>query len=399
MRILMISDVYFPRVNGVSTSIYTFRQHLVAKGHKVTLIVPEYREKMEDDDDIIRIASRYVPFDPEDRMFKQGDILQRIPELEKENYDLLHIQTPFVAHYAGIKLAKALGIPSIITYHTFFEEYLYNYVPFVPKSWLKLLARRFSAGQCNEVNAVIVPSTPIEERLREYGVETPITRLPTGIDLNKFKGGDGMRFREANDIPLHRPVMVYVGRVAHEKNIDFLLHVLNKVREKIPNVLLIIAGEGPAEVHLRKLVRKLDLAANVLFVGYLDRNTELLDCYMAGDVFVFASRTETQGLVLLEAMALGVPVVSTAVLGTADVLRQGEGVLIADDSIEHFAYTTIRVLMSDDLKDSLQATALEYVKDWSAERFFQELELFYIRVYKQSFDAETQIVEAIANRD
>ena len=383
MRILMISDVYFPRVNGVSTSIYTFRQHLISQGYHVTLIVPEYRDVIEDDEDIIRIPSRYVPLDPEDRMLKQGEILRKIPELIEKKFDILHIQTPFVAHYAGIKIAKKLDIPCLVTYHTFFEEYLYNYIPFVPKSWLKMLAKRFSTRQCNEVDAVIAPSMPIEQRLKEYGVTTPITKLPTGIDLERFKGGDGLSFRESHNISLHRPVMVYVGRVAHEKNIDFLLHVLNKVREKIPNVLLVIAGEGPAEIHLRKLVRKLDLEANVCFVGYLDRNSELLDCYKAGDVFVFASRTETQGLVLLEAMALGVPVVSTAVLGTADVLTQGEGVLIADDDLGHFSYTVVRALMSEELRESLQHSALEYVKAWSAEKCLHELEHFYLRVHRQ----------------
>ena len=393
----MISDVYFPRVNGVSTSIATFRQHLISKGHHVTLIVPEYRDIIDDDENIIRIPSRFVPFDPEDRMLKQGEILKRIPELLDKNFDLLHIQTPFVAHYAGVKIAKKLAIPCLITYHTFFEEYLHNYVPFLPKSWLKAVARRFSANQCNEVNAVIVPSRPIEQRLKEYGVTTSITKVATGIDLNRFSQGDGMRFKEVHDIPLHRPVLVYVGRVAHEKNIDFLIHVLNKVREKVPNVLLIITGEGPAEIHLRKLVRELDLEENVRFFGYLDRNTELLDCYSAGDVFVFASRTETQGLVLLEAMALGVPIVSTAVLGTAEVLQHRKGALIADDNLEHFSCTVIRLLMSQDLQETLQKSGREYVKDWSAEKCLHELEAFYARLIKQPLLNQQQ-EESIAER-
>ena len=144
LRILMISDVYFPRVNGVSTSIDTFRQHLIAKGHQVTLVAPQYHEVIDDDENVIRIPSRYVPMDPEDRMLKQGEILKRIPEFRDKKFDVLHIQTPFVAHYAGVKIAKALGIPCLVSYHTFFEEYLYNYIPFLPKVWLKSLARRFS---------------------------------------------------------------------------------------------------------------------------------------------------------------------------------------------------------------------------------------------------------------
>ena len=125
--------------------------------------------------------------------------------------------------------------------------------------------------------------------------------------------------------------MTYVGRVAHEKNIEFLVKVFAKVRETIPDAMLVIAGEGPARESLRQLVARLGLDADVHFAGYLDRNTGLLDCYAAANVFVFASRTETQGLVLLEAMAQGAPVVSTAELGTRSILKPGCGALVVEE--------------------------------------------------------------------
>ena len=384
MRILMISDVYFPRVNGVSTSIYTFRQCLIDKGHQVTLVVPEYPESIEDDESIIRISSRFVPFDPEDRMMKYREVLKIVPQLRSLNFDVLHIQTPFVAYYAGEKLADLLSIPTVITYHTLFEEYLYNYIEFLPKSWLRALARRFSTNQCNKVDSVIVPSSAIEKRLAEYGVNTPMARLPTGIDLSRFSKGDGDRFREAYGIPFDRPVMMYIGRVAHEKNIDFLVEVTANVKEKIPNILLVVAGEGPAENHIRQLVLKYDLIKNVMFVGYLDRLSELCDCYRAGDVFVFSSRTETQGLVLLEAMALGVPVVSTAILGTADVLTNGDGAIIADDNIEHFSYSVTKLLLSPELQQTLSKKGIEYVKNWGSDESAKRLLEHYEEVVSRS---------------
>ena len=376
MRILMISDVYFPRINGVSTSTQIFREELIRRGHKVTLIAPHY-PNCEDGDDIIRIPSYQVLFDPEDRMMKRKDVMALLPMLRNENYDLLHIQTPFVAHYLGVKLAKALNIPSIETYHTFFEEYLFHYVPFVPKSWMRALARHFTRKQCNTVNSVIVPSTAMSDILEQYGVTTTMKIIPTGMELNKFHACNGDAFRDQHSIPLTRPTLVHIGRVAHEKNIDFLLRMLVELRRDIPGVLLIIAGEGPALPHLRKLTNKLGIVDNVLFVGYLSRANALLDCYCAGDAFVFASRTETQGLVLLEAMALGVPVVSTAVMGTKDILQPQRGALVAPEDTQRFAELVKQVLDNDVLHKRLSKEARDYVKEWSAPMMADRLLEYY----------------------
>ena len=139
MKILMISDVYFPRVNGVSTSIQTFRRELATLGHEVDLIAPAYPVRYAEDSPTLRVASRFIPLDPEDRMMKPGNVRALLPQLREERYDLVHIQTPFVAHYLGIEIADALGVPRVETYHTFFEEYLFHYVPVLPKSMLRAL--------------------------------------------------------------------------------------------------------------------------------------------------------------------------------------------------------------------------------------------------------------------
>lgn len=365
MHILMISDVYFPRVNGVSTSILTYRRALHEAGHRVTLIVPDYGKGDDDDPDIIRIPSRGVIMDPEDRMMHSRCIAELLPLLRDRGCDLIHIQTPFVAHYAGLNLARCLNLPVIETYHTYFEEYLHHYLPFVPRSWLRFAARRFSVSQGNAVDALVAPSKAMMGALRSYGVHAPIEIIPTGLDMRRFQGGDGARFRDRHGIASERPVMVYVGRVAYEKNIEFLVHVLHRVRVQIADALLIIAGEGPAEKMLRSLVRKLGLKENVLFVGYLDRETELLDCYRAGDIFTFASRTETQGLVLLEAMALGVPVVSTEYMGTKDILGPRRGALVPRDDIDAFSADVVALLRNSGLREKLSHDAIDYANTWS----------------------------------
>jgi len=382
MRILMISDVYFPRVNGVSTSIQTFAREMVARGHGVTLIAPEYGTSDPEPFELIRIPSRYLPLDPEDRILRIGKLKAHRPRLAATGFDLIHIQTPFLAHYAGLGLARRLRVPVIESYHTFFEQYLDKYVPFVPSAWLRLAARRFSTSQCNAVDALVAPSRAMLEILQGYGVRTRSAVIPTGIELDRFSQGDGERFRRRHGIDPTRPVLVHVGRLAFEKNIEFLLRVLARVKQAVPGILLVIAGEGPARRALESLSTHLGLAENVLFVGYLRRDGALEDCYCAGSAFVFASRTETQGLVLLEAMALGVPVVSTAIMGTREVLAEGQGCLIAEDDEADFAAKAVRLLTEPELRAALSREARHYAQDWSAPALAERMLGYYEEVVR-----------------
>ncbi len=229
------------------------------------------------------------------------------------------------------------------------------------------MARRFSRSQCNALNAVIVPSQAIHQRLTDYGVKTALHILPTGIPVGRFSGAGREAFRARHGIAPTRPVALYVGRVAHEKNIEFLLDVVALARESVPELLLVIAGEGPALAGLRESVSNRGLTANVQFLGYLDRKSELPDCYAAADVFTFASRTETQGLVLLEAMAAGLPVVALAAMGTIDILGARLGARVPDDDPGAFAAELVEVLRSLALRTRLADEGRAYANDWSDE--------------------------------
>jgi 1,2-diacylglycerol 3-alpha-glucosyltransferase len=373
MRVLMVSDVYFPRVNGVSTSIQTFRSDLAALGCETWLVTPQYPQSWNDDERTLRQPSRYLAFDPEDRMMKPRATLAACLAFAG-SVDVLHVQTPFVAHSIGLKAARQLRIPTLETYHTFFEEYLHHYLPLLPARVARAVARTFSRRQCNAVDAVVAPSQQLADVLVSYGVTQPIRTIPTGLRLKEFDGGDGAAFRAQHGIPLDRPVMLLVGRVAHEKNIGFLLQVLAEVRRSVPHVLFVIAGEGPALPVLRRAAAEGGVAAHTLFVGYLDRRGALLDCYRAADVFVFASRTETQGLVLLESLALGVPVVSTAVLGTKEVLRDAAGAIVAQEDVTEFAAAVVRVLKNSVLRAELAGAGRDFVaRRWSSQEMAKRL--------------------------
>ena len=389
MRVLMISDVYFPRVNGVSTSIQTFRHDLAERGCESWLVAPEYPERWQDDARVLRQPSRYLAFDPEDRMMKTGATLAACLKLAGK-VDVLHVQTPFVAHWIGIKAARELHVPVVETYHTFFEEYLHHYLPLLPASIARALARTFSRRQCNAVDAVVAPSRQLADVLEGYGVTRRIETIPTGLNLDEFTRGDGAAFRASHGIALDRPVMLLVGRVAHEKNIGFLLRVLGEVVRSVPTVLFVIAGEGPALPALRRVAADAGLESHVLFVGYLDRRGPLLDCYRAADVFVFASRTETQGLVLLESLALSVPVVSTAVLGTKEVLANAAGALVVQEDVAEFAAAVTRVLTEPGLRARLKSAGREFVeRQWSSREMARKLLALYEEVVRTKREDST----------
>jgi glycosyltransferase involved in cell wall biosynthesis len=380
MRILMLSDVCAPRVNGVATSIRTFRKSLADLGHESLLVAPDYPLPFDPDPGIVRVPSRPVPGDAEDRLMHWREIVALEPRLVAMDFDVVHVHTPFVAHYAGVRFARRLGLPLVETYHTFFEEYAPLYFPAVPARLGRWAARRLTVSQCRQVDALVVPSPQMLERLAEYGISVRTEVLPTGIEPGEFQGGDGARFRRAHGIPVDRPVLVFISRIAHEKNIDFLLRMLARLRTYVPDVLLVIAGEGPALPHVREVVEQLGLGRHVLFVGYLERSGALLDCYRAGDAFVFASRTETQGLVLLEALALGVPVVSTAVMGTADVLRDAAGAVIAPDDEAGFAAVVVGVLGDAEARARLGRAGPADAARWSARALAERLAGVYAEV-------------------
>lgn len=385
MNVLMLSDVYFPRVNGVSTSIRTFALALVRMGHRVTLVAPDYgagsgQASHDTEYEVIRLPARTIFFDPEDRLIR-GDALRAVlPLLAQRPWDVIHIHTPFRAHRLGVRLARKTGRPTVETYHTFFEEYVAHYLPWLPASWLRFVARRVSRFLCHGVDHLIVPSAQMVAVLDRYGIRTPATVIPTGIDLAEFRGGDGARFRARHGIAAQRPALVTVSRLALEKNIAFLLHVTGALLVEFPDLVFLIAGEGPDAERLKAMSARLGLQDNVRFFGNLDRRTALLDAYRAGDVFVFASPTETQGLVLIEAMALSVPIVSTAVMGTATVLRGARSALVSEEDVDAFAAQVAGLLRSPQRRAALAVEGPRDAQAWSTEHLMQQAVALYERL-------------------
>jgi glycosyltransferase involved in cell wall biosynthesis len=378
MNILFISDVFFPRVNGVSTSINTFATELRALGHQVTLIAPSYTDEDKQEEWIVRVPSHKIYFDPEDRLMNFGKLKALLPWIRDKHFDVIHIHTPFTAHYVGIHFGKKLDIPVVETYHTFFEDYLHHYLPFIPQFISRKLARTISRRQCNAVDGIVSPSKPMLDVLKQYGIKTPAEVVATGLDDSSFANVDGEHFRMSHDISLTQPMLLFVGRVAHEKNIGFLIEMHVELIKNHPDALLVITGEGPAEESIKQSIEKLGISNKVRMIGYLDRGHELIACYKAADIFVFASKSETQGLVLLEAMAQGTAVVAIAELGTKSILIEGEGALIAKDDINDFA-DKVSILLSDAPKrQMIGEKGRQYAQEkWTAGILAKKVAKFY----------------------
>ncbi|HEV7631791.1 MAG TPA: glycosyltransferase [Steroidobacteraceae bacterium] len=400
-HVLYVSDVYFPRVNGVSTSIGTFREDLGAIGVTTTLVAPDYGNVPgavagRDSEGVIRIPSRRVPRDPEDRLMNRRALQAALLEAPAQPYDLVHIHTPFLAHYAAIRAARHWRIPVVATCHTYFEDYLHHYLPVLPHAAGRWLARRFTTSQFRHVDAVIAPSEPLRDKLREYGVQAQIEVVPTGIPASRFVPGDGARFRRRHDIPAGRRIVLIVGRVAHEKNLGFLLRMFAQLSPSQPKALLVVAGEGPAREALASQAATLGLTDNIRFVGNLDREQGLNDCYAAASVFVFASRTETQGLVLLEAMAQGCAVVSTACLGTRSVLGEGCGALVVPEDLSLFADAVGKVLNDPLLAAAASTQGRAWAEGWSSRGLAGRVAELYAEVCKRAVRRSWQPESAAA---
>ena len=378
MKILFISDVYYPRINGVSTSIKSFKENLEQLGHEVRLIAPEYNNHLCSEKWIKRVPSFQVPYDPEDRLMNYFELKKLKKWVESEKFDLIHIHTPFMAHYFGLNLRKTLSIPCIETYHTFFEDYLHHYIPWLPEKFGRRFARWISRRQCNSVDGVVVPSKPMLDVLTQYGIDKTMSVIPTGIDEHFLTKRNSDVFKLNYQLPMNKKILLYVGRVAKEKNIEFLLHVVKNISREYKDILLLITGEGPADKDLDLKIKELGIYEFVKRLPYLDRGNELPQCYSAADVFVFSSKSETQGIVPLEAMAQGTPVVAIAEMGIASVIKNNEGAFATKDNLEEFVSCVKKLISNDKLHASQSKKAYKYVKEnWAASVQAEKVVSFY----------------------
>lgn len=391
MKVAFTSDVYWPRINGVTVSTNIFLDELTKLGHEIHLWAPEYPDPEDQnklrhsDPRVHRLNAFGLFFSKEDRLvalFQRGRFFR---ELDAFGPQLLHVQTEFTLGQLARAYAKRRKIPMIQTCHTYFEQYINYYLPFLPKDFAKKLARRLTYRLFRHADAVITPTEPMKAVLESYGLTCPIVVVPTGIAEEDFQGVDKETERRDSRWLLQFPqirdrrLLLYVGRIGQEKNVDFLVDVVERVRQSVPNVCLVLAGNGPYLETFKAHVATRGLGEAVLCLGYVNR-TDLKSLYALADVFTFASVTETQGLVTIEAMMCGTPAVAIGKMGTKEVMAGDHGGFMVDEDVGDFSAAVVRLLKEPTLYEAKSAEAKAYAQNWTARRMAKRIEATYEQV-------------------
>ncbi|WP_323844462.1 glycosyltransferase [Microbulbifer magnicolonia] len=329
----MLTNTYLPHVGGVARSVAAFAGEYRKRGHKVLIVAPEFAEKIADETDVVRIHAiqNFNGSDFSVALPFSGHLSERLDEFRP---DIVHAHHPFLLGMTALRVARERELPLVFTHHTLYERYT-HYVP-ADSQALKRFVIELATRYANLASLVFAPSESIAELLRGRGVTTPIAEVPTGVQLEHYRGGDGSGFRGQRRIPERAFVIGHLGRLALEKNLDFLAAAVAEFMQRRDDVHFLLVGSGPLADQLAALFASRGLTARLHLTGTLQGEAQR-DAYSAMDVFAFASTSETQGMVLTEAMAAGVPVVALDANGTREVVRDGvNGRLVAREEQREF---------------------------------------------------------------
>lgn len=376
MRVGFFTEVYHPVVNGIVASVDGLAGGLRALGHEVYCFAPHVPGYEERDEPVFRMPSLPLPTPAPYRL--------TLPVVSRRNrhaiinrLDILHAHSPFVTGWMAVRYARRLRIPLVYTYHTQLEEYA-HYVPFDAQA-TRRAASTLTRSFANLADAVIVPSASMREHLTELGVTVRVDVIPSGIDLPRFGSGSrNARLRESLGLRAGERMLLFVSRLAREKNVDMLLDAVAASRAPLR---LVIAGDGPERSALEARAAELGISERTVFLGAVERDA-LPDLYASADAFVFPSVTETQGLVLAEALAAGTLVIAADAPPAREVL-DGAGRLVPA-SARAFSEAIDAVPDTPDLREGARArtAAARYGVERQTElvaQLYRDLTRTYVR--------------------
>lgn len=341
MRIGFFTCNASPLLNGLAVSIQQFALHLRRLGHRVYIFAPRYPGRQEAEPDTYRFPSLRVPTHHRYALpipAAAVGLRRLIPRL---GLQVIHVHHPFLVGPYARRLARRLRVPCVFTYHTLYEHYA-HYLPVV-SSLAARVAEARSYAFANQADLVIAPTSGVRQRLLTHGVTSPIEVIPTGIEPPEEPEESKTQIRRCLGVPEDGQVLLYVGRLAREKNLELLLRAVRAAVRGAPNLTLLVVGEGDEERSLQRLATHLEIADRVHFVGPVPH--QAVGCwYRAADLFVFPSVSETQGLVVLEAMAYGLPVLAIRSVGTSDFIVDGVSGALANDAENDFVQRLLTLL-------------------------------------------------------
>lgn len=380
MKILMMTNTYLPIVGGLEKSIQTFTEDYRKLGHKVKIVAPEFKGAPKKETDVIRL--------PAIQKFNKTDFSLNLPTpgvLERlfEAYepDVVHAHHPFLVGDLALRLCGQYDVPLVFTYHTMFEQYTDYFA--LEHEAVQTFVVKLAAGYANLADQVIVPSESIEKVLKKRGVKRPIHVVSTGFDLESFEKGSGAKIRKKFKIPQNSFVVGHLGRLSDEKNLCFLAEAVSIFLAQNPKAYFLIVGDGESKKDIEKLFKDSEVIERVKFAGIL-KGQELVDAYHAMDIFAFASLSETQGMVVTEAMSVGLPVVAVDAPGIREVVTDKKnGRLVKKPNLALFveALGWVHALSSEQFK-KLKVGARKKSEFFSSEKCAQR----GLEVYKQAIE-------------
>ena len=342
---------------------------------------------------IVRVPSLPAFVTKEDRIAKLSKWRWVFKQVDSFNPDIIHINTEMVIAGIGFLYARAHNLPALYTFHTMWEDYGPNYFPMFPSFMVKSFVRGVLKNILNLSYRVIVPTHQIEEVVHKYNPRSKTFLLPTGIEpeLFDYDKAESEFFRA--EIEKYYPmlkgkrILLFAGRIVKEKNLGFLIDVLPDILEKHNDVILVLAGSGPDLDYYKDRAEKARLGDKCVFAGYLERKSLAL-VYTIAEVFLFPSLTDTQGLVTLEAMLSGTPVVAIGALGTLMVMGGDNGGFMVKNNADEFTGRVLELLDDPDLRLRKSIEARTHALSWSIDELTKKLVAIYettIESYKEDY--------------
>lgn len=378
MNIAMFSNAYEPVIGGLERSIATFAEDLRASGHQVLVVTLALPGAEESDQMVVRL--------PAVKEVAGTDFSIKLPiptglseRLDSFAPDVIHSHHPFMVGDTALRVARRRGLPLVFTHHTLYERYAYLFSR--ESESLKRIASTIATEYANLCDRVVAPTASIEQMIRERGVRTDVEVIPTGIDVDQCASGEGSDFRHEHGIPGDAFVLGYLGRVVDAKNMLFLTQAATEFLKQSPDSWFLIVGEGDAEAAVQQQIREADVADRVVMTGSL-QGQAVTDAYAAMDVFGFASKTETQGIVLIESLCAGVPVVALDARGARDILLDGETGRILDGEASTEAFAAAIKELNQDTKrlDAMRTQSRQRAREFDRKRCAARLLDTYTRL-------------------
>ncbi|MCD6402750.1 MAG: glycosyltransferase [Candidatus Aenigmarchaeota archaeon] len=390
MKIAVFTDSYKPQINGVVTHIEETTRIFAKKGHEVVIFAPgkskSFVKTLNDGRKVFFTSS--IPFTPYKEYRVSKPKIKRIYDFFKKNdFDIIHIHSPFTLGMIGILMGKIFNLPIVGTYHTLWPEFF----PHLTKGKFKSVMRKvgeyptkkFTQFVYSKLDVIIAPSNETKKFLESYELEN-IMVVPNGIVIKRYQNVSSRAksvIAKKYKIPKDKKILLYVGRISLEKKIDVLLDAYSYV-ERNEDSMLLIVGRGPILKNLKEYAKSKGIKT-VKFLGYIP-DDELPAIYNLADVFVSASDSETQGIVFLEAMAAGLPIVAVNKGGAKDVVKDRKNGFLAvpNDPID-FAIKMIKLLNNKDLYESFRKESLRMCKKFDVEETSKKLLSIYRDLLKK----------------